>query len=295
MKICDEILSAKYDIVFKLLFGDERSIEQLTDFLKAVLDLPEDEYDEVVIVDPHLLPEYKGDKLGILDVKVKTKSKKVIDIEIQVDPSPAFKNRVVYYSAKMITEQVGSSEQYKNINRVISIIITDYVLIPGSKRYHNRFTLYDPESRSEFTDLIEVHVLELPKIPAEWDGTEKWDWMKFLSVDKKEELDMIAAKNPRVGRAVARLLELSQDEKARMLFESRQKLEWDIQSREQGARAEGIAEGIAVGEARGIDKGIDKRNLEVARDMIADGEPTEKIVRYSGFTREKVEGLRGAK
>jgi len=34
-------LSPKNDIIFKLLFGDEKSIEFLTDFLKAVLDIPE--------------------------------------------------------------------------------------------------------------------------------------------------------------------------------------------------------------------------------------------------------------
>ena len=75
-----EILPAKSDIIFKLLFGDERNIDLLTDLLKSVLDLPEDEYDEVKIVDPHLLREFDDDKLGILDVKVKTTSGKVIDI-----------------------------------------------------------------------------------------------------------------------------------------------------------------------------------------------------------------------
>ena len=71
-----EFLSPKTDIIFKLLFGDERSVELLTDFLKSVLRIPADEYDEVTIVDPHLLREYKGDKLGILDVKNQNKIQK---------------------------------------------------------------------------------------------------------------------------------------------------------------------------------------------------------------------------
>ena len=64
--VSGEFLSPKSDVIFKLLFGDERSNELLTDFLKSVLRLPENDYDEVTIIDPHLKREYKGDKLGIL-------------------------------------------------------------------------------------------------------------------------------------------------------------------------------------------------------------------------------------
>ena len=55
-----------------MLFGDEHSTDIVTDFLKSVLDLPHDEYDEVIIVDPHLLRKQKTDKLGIVDVRLKT-------------------------------------------------------------------------------------------------------------------------------------------------------------------------------------------------------------------------------
>ena len=89
----EDFLSPKSDIIFKLLFGDERSVEMLTDFLKSVLRLPAEDYDEVTIVDPHLLREYDRDKLGILDVKVKTKSKKTIDIEIQLLPTPELRGQ----------------------------------------------------------------------------------------------------------------------------------------------------------------------------------------------------------
>ncbi len=34
-----------------------------------------------------------------------------------------------------------------------------------------------------------------------------------------------------------------------------------------------------------------ERNNEIARNMIADGEPIEKIVRYTGLTKESIEKL----
>ena len=80
------ILPVKSDIIFRIFFADERNIEFLTDFLKSALSIPAEEYEEVAIVDPHLIREHPTDKLGIIDVKVKTKSGKTIHIEIQVAP-----------------------------------------------------------------------------------------------------------------------------------------------------------------------------------------------------------------
>jgi len=269
-------LSPRSDLIFKLLFGDERNVELLTDFLKAVLRLPAEDYDEVTIVDPHLLREYKGDKLGVLDVKVRTRSKKTIDVEIQILPTPELRERIVYYSAKMVTEQIGTSDDYINIKRVISIIITNFVFVPENDRYHNRYTLRDPETGSEFTDLIEVNTLELTKLPPSEDGTELWRWMKFLSAENKEELDMIAEKSPQVKKAVARLMELSNDERTRLLQESLQKKEWDNRARERGARAEGKTEGKA----------------EIARSMLEDAMSPDLISKFTGLTIQEIEALR---
>jgi len=272
----NDFLSPRSDLIFKLLFGDERNIELLTDFLKSVLRLPAEDYDEVTIVDPHLLPEYKGDKLGVLDVKVRTRSKKVIDVEIQVLPSPELRERVVYYSAKMVTEQVGTGDDYKDIKRVISIIITNFVFVPENDVYHNRYTLRDPETGSEFTDLVEVNTLELTKLPTSEDGTELWRWLKFLSAQNKEELDMIAEKSPQVKKAVVRLMELSNDERTRLLQESLEKKEWDNRAREREARAEGE---LMV-------------KLEIARLMLADAMSPDLISKFTGLTVEEIGALR---
>ena len=71
------LLPVKSDFVFKLIFGDQRNIDILTGFLKSVLDLPEDEYNRISIVDPHVKKESIDDKFGVLDVKVHTKSGRI--------------------------------------------------------------------------------------------------------------------------------------------------------------------------------------------------------------------------
>ena len=41
--------------------------------------------------------------------------------------------RVVYGQSKMVTEQIKSGQDWAVINKVVSIIITDYVFVPESK------------------------------------------------------------------------------------------------------------------------------------------------------------------
>jgi len=277
-----EYLSPKSDIIFKLLFGDERSIEILTGFLKAVLDIPESDYENVVIVDPHLLRQHEGDKLGILDVKVKTKSQKVIDIEIQIKPKPNLEKRVVLYLSKMVTEQIGTGRDYAKIQRAISIVITDYTLKHDNDNYHNRYSLCDKTGR-QFTDILEVNTLELSKLPETADGTALWAWLKFLKSESREEFEMVAEKNPTIGKAVARLVELSQDERTRMLYESRQMLEWDIDIGKQTARQEGRLEGMQAGRQDGL--------LLVARNMLKRNRPIDEIMEDTGLTAEEIETL----
>jgi predicted transposase/invertase (TIGR01784 family) len=67
----------KIDFAFKLLFGDERSKNILAYFLKAVLpELADEEIEELTILYPHLKREFSGDKLEVLDMKARTRSKK---------------------------------------------------------------------------------------------------------------------------------------------------------------------------------------------------------------------------
>ncbi|MCL2086293.1 MAG: Rpn family recombination-promoting nuclease/putative transposase [Oscillospiraceae bacterium] len=262
--IMPEILSPTDDYIFKLIFGDENDVEQLTSLLRSVVKVSLDEYKEIAIADPHLLREHKGDKLGILDVKVKTKSGKIINVEIQVGLSPVLRERILYYASKMITGQMKSGNDHSDIKQVISIVITDHNFIDDSENYHNCYTLYNPETGSEFSDKLEIHTIELPKIPTADDGSQLWWWTKFLSAKSKEEFTMLAEQNPQVEKAVVRLMELSADEKTRLVYESRHKMEWDNWARERAAMQEGME--------RGMEKGIQETIERFRRGGMSDEE-----------------------
>ncbi|MDR1854935.1 MAG: Rpn family recombination-promoting nuclease/putative transposase, partial [Azoarcus sp.] len=197
----NELFSPRQDIVFKMLFGSEGSTDILTAFLKAVLPLSDDEYAEVTLLNPISTSDFPDDKICILDVKVETAKGRIIDVEIQVANKSDLRERIVYYLSKMVTEQVGKGESYLTIKPSVCILITDFVLVPENARYHNRYRLRDFATGSEFTDLMEVNTLELPKLPDNSDGTPEWFWLAFLKDDREEVYEVLSDNNPDVKKA----------------------------------------------------------------------------------------------
>jgi len=272
----DTFYYASNDAMFKRIFGDERDVGPLVAFLQAALDLPPEDYAELSLVNPFLARDNPEDKLGILDVRLKTASGKNIDIEIQLNSVTEIRERIIYYLARMVTDQIGSGDDYQDITRSICILIADFVLIQENRSYHNRYRLYDPRTGSQFSDLFEVNTLELPKLPQDEDGTPLWDWLRFVGARRKEELDMLAEKNPQVGKAVAKLVELNADERARLIADSREKLRRDTASQLRSAEKEGLEKG----------------RKEIARKLLDTGMPAENVAQITELSCEIIQTLR---
>jgi predicted transposase/invertase (TIGR01784 family) len=101
----------------------------LDSFLKSVLDVPAEEYQGLEVLDPVLHPENLEDKRCILDIKLHTKSGKVIDIEIQARYQNFIWKRIQYYAAKLLVYQAKSGEKYDQLPQVIKILIADFEMI----------------------------------------------------------------------------------------------------------------------------------------------------------------------
>lgn len=281
-----KILSPKIDVVFKLLFGDKRNIEILTDFLESVLDLPETEYESIVIEDTHLKRETVDDKSGIVDVKVLTQSGKIVHIEIQVLELPEMPEMVTYYNSRILATQLKSGESYNSLQKTISIAITNFDMIMESPEYHHIFQLRDSLG-IKFTDVIEIHTLELTKIPNCTDNTKKYDWLKFIRAEKEDDFMLATKKNPVIKKAYAELRRLSADEEAQRLAENREKALRDEYARNKFNYDKGVREGIR----EGIREGAKDNALKTAREMLKDGLEIDLILRYTGLPLSEVKEI----
>ncbi|GHV35352.1 hypothetical protein FACS1894187_07880 [Synergistales bacterium] len=248
-----KLLHLKNDIIFKMLFADPKNKDILRDFLSVVIDLPEEEYDVIEIIDPHLRVSYADEKLGILDVHIKTKSSHQIDVEIQVSRTPYVRERIAGYAGKMLGTQLFVGEKYVEMKKVVSVIILDYNLIKDSDCFHNTYMLYDAKTQSLFTDIMEIHTLELKKLSQAINGInttgehdEKLEklilWLSLINAENEEEINMLATKDPYIKEACRVLGALSDSEEVRLLYESREKAIRDEQARLYVARRDGMEE-----------------------------------------------------
>jgi predicted transposase/invertase (TIGR01784 family) len=158
-----EIISPLHDFAFSQIFGTQRNIAIPRAFLKALLDIPEDEYDRLTVVSPILGRFHKKDKMGVVDLKLTTKSGKIIHVELQVEKRANMRNRVLYYTARLIGDQLKFGDDYKKLQQVVSIVICNHVLLDEEEAYTSSYELRNHKNRS-FTDLIKVVILELPKL-----------------------------------------------------------------------------------------------------------------------------------
>jgi len=188
------------------------------------------------------------------------------------------RERIVFYNAKMMSEQLGSGNNYDLLKKTINIIIAGEIFIHEHDKYHDKFTIYSAATKTEFTDIVEFHTLELPKLPKVSDGTDLCDWLEFINAESEEELTMLAKRSPQMKKPVDKLLELNQDAEARALFEGREKQRRDNAAFQRRARMEGREEGRQEGIF-----GVAKKMLEMNMSV-------EDIIKATGLTIEEIKG-----
>ncbi|GMO48629.1 MAG: hypothetical protein Ta2G_04580 [Termitinemataceae bacterium] len=236
-----KLLLPKSDFVFGLLFGNPNYTDLLVSLLQAILGFPMQDFLGIKILNPITRPKYPTNKTCILDVKIMLKNKKMINVEIQIKNLPGLRERILFYTASMITNQIKKGEDYQKIQQVIGIYILDYELLPG-KKFHHTYNLIEKQNGDILTDLLEIHIIELPKVKNNCDNM-LCNWMQFIHADTEEKMALVAKRSPKIRKAYARIVELSADAEAQMIEEAIEKARRDEASRMQGALAEGIAIG----------------------------------------------------
>jgi predicted transposase/invertase (TIGR01784 family) len=158
-----KFVDVKNDVAFRKIFGNDNRKEVLISFLNAVLLLNDDK--KIVAVDiltPYQLPEIKGGKVTIVDVKAKDQNQKTYIVEMQVAEMDGFDKRVLYYASKSYSAQIERGDEYEKLNPTFFIGILDFVVTQNSS-YINRHKVIDLETGENFIKDIEFNFIELPK------------------------------------------------------------------------------------------------------------------------------------
>ena len=273
----DTFVSPLEDFAFKQIFGERRNIDNTRAFLKTILNIPGEEYVGLTVKNPILKKMFRKEKSGVVDIKLKAKSGKYFHIELQVEKRKNMKNRVLYYGARLIGDQLKWGDDYNKLHHVVSIVICDHVLLEEERKYLNVYELKNDENRS-FTDFLKVVIIELPKLPENGDGP-IWPWLRFLKCTKKEEYEMLAKKYPQLKKPIKCTERMGLLESIRDYQFHRNLAKVDERMLHEQWKEDGIAEGKA------------EEKLTIARNLLAKGSTADFVSEITGLSLEEIAKL----
>ena len=282
----ERIVKLKLDIIFKRIFGNAKNENIIAAFISDLLEIPRKDIKAVYIDNVELVPEYLDQKFSRLDIKMDVDGR-IVNIEMQVNREPDFKDRTLFYWSKLYSEELKVGEEYGELKQTICINIINFDLF-DCEDYHSNFRIFENERRELLTDKFSIHFFELKKLGKFKRNRRMEDWLDLINAETESDLMEIQNKStiPEVHETIVKLRELSADEKLKREAYYREKRMHDEASAIIGSRREGRAEGLAKGLAEGREKGLAEGRTK-ERDIII------KNMRKNGFTEEQIKLVLG--
>ena len=267
----------KTDTLFKMLFVQYP--ELLKKLVADLLGISLQSIGQFAIRNPEMPPEMPpenlGDKFCRLDINMTVNGQRV-DLEIQVSNEGDYPERVMLYWAREFSSALLTGQGYSTLPRTIVISIIDFILFE-CEEYDSFFQPLEVKRHTLLSDKMGFHFFELPKLPTDVsEDNMLLLWLSLFKAETEEELEKIKEMEvPVMSQAINAYYTITASSEFREKERLRAKARHDEAQALYNARREATIE----------------RNNEIARNMIADGEPIEKIVRYTGLTKESIEKL----
>lgn len=261
------------DFGFKKLFGEDANKDLLIDFLNQLLPLRH-QITELNFRNVEGIADLTHERKAIFDIHCQTQSGERIIVEMQKAKVNFFKDRSLFYSTFPIREQAKRGEWDFRLTPIYMIAVLDFQYDEKEeKQKFLRSVKLKDQDGDIFYDKLNFMFLQMPlfnKQEAELE-TRFDKWIYFLK--KLESFDEIPTilKEPIFERAfeVAEIANMTPTQYAEY--------------------QESLLTYIEVKEVIKTAKDDGKR--EVAKEMKEDGLAIEKIVKYTGLSKEEVEEL----
>jgi predicted transposase/invertase (TIGR01784 family) len=271
------------DFGFKKLFGNEFNKDLLIDFLNEVLGGRE-QIKQLTYLNGENQGRTETDRRAVFDLYCENEKGERFIIEVQNARQEFFKDRSIFYATFPIQEQAAKGNEWNyELKAVYAIAILNFGFPdqPGLDRCMREVKLLDTQTNEPFYEKLSFIYLEMPRFKKREDELvthfDKWLYvLKNLSnlqarpqalqnriFEKLFNEAEIAKLNPTDMNAYEQSLKVLRDNYSAM------------ESLKKESRMEGRMESL----------------IEMARIMKADGEPVEKISRYTGLTAEEIEKL----
>ena len=280
-------LDPKADIVFKKIFGEHPHL--LKSFLNAVLPLsPTNQIVELEYLPAEQIPEIPLFKRTITDVKCKDQQGKIFIVEMQIEWTDSFMQRLLFGTARAYVKQLRVGEAYHLLNPVYGLGLIDSVFDEKTPNWYHHYGLVSLKNHDEeIINGLTLIFVELPKFKTNSTEEKKLKilWLRFMrEIGRgKNKIDPALLEVPEIREALALAEEAAYTPAELEAYEEY----WDTVSCERTlvdeTRAKALAEGREVGR--------EEEKLKVARRMREDGLSDETILKYTKLTEMELKQL----
>ena len=276
------------DFGFKKIFGEEASKPLLLDFLNALLPESGKIVDLTFKNSEQLGETNKNWNLGY-DIYCKNEKGEKIIVELQKAEQNFFGKRNTYYASFPIIEQGEKGDWDFNLKAVYCIGILDFTFDNAKfdtdkGEYEHTIKLKNQNGKTFYEKLTFIY-FEMPNfIKTEEELKTRLDkWLYFIKhlEDFQVIPNIIADEVFQQAFDKAELAKLGSVEMEE--YERSLKVFRDLNGAFTTAHDEGKVEGIIEGKIEG--------KTEIASFMKAENETIEKIIKYTGLTKEEIEKL----
>jgi len=287
--IVPELLPAYEDGVFKTLMTHPEAKPVLRDVVESFLRFP---VIKVEVRNVELPISDINEKRERFDVNCTIDDGSQLDVEMQSEAMTGdslrsdhkiVKSRAIYNLCDLHSAQDGRNVRYDKLLRSFQITFCGYTVFREREDFVSRFSFRD-EHGAELSDAVGIIFVELTKLsgvvkkPVEiMTGEEIWSVFFAYGSDPKYRnlLDNMISARREIKMATELLQAISRDEIERARYRSRRIFRMDMEHSLIAARDEGVMKG----------------KMATAKNMLNDGEPIEKIIKYTGLIREEIESL----
>ena len=288
-------LDPKADLTFKKIFGNHPA--RLISLLNALLPLSEEEQiHEIEYLPTELVPELEGHKNTIVDVLCTDARSRKFCVEMQMEWSNAFKQRVLFNASKLYVSQAMKREKYSDLQPVYSLNLVNDIFERDTPEFIHNYRIVHDKDSNKVIEGLHFTFIELPKFTPHSIADKRMMvlWLRFLTEinANTQEIPSDLLRDPEIGKAVEEL-KISGFTDAELRAYDKF---WDAVSVEKTLQydsyQQGMEKGMEKGRAEGKEEGMNQRSLEIARKMLAQGMDEAMVMDLTGLTAEEIKQMK---
>ena len=279
-------LDPKADLTFKKIFAKHPDL--LISLLNSLLPLSDEEQIvEIKYLPNELVPELYGRKNTIVDVLCQDVSGRKFCVEMQMEWSNAFMQRVLFNASKLYVTQLQKAEEYETLKPVYSLNLVNEIFEKDMPDcfIHNFRIVHDKDTKKVIEGL-HFTFIELPKFTPHTFLEKRMSvlWLRFLTEIDSDTREVPAdlLESPEISKALEEVKVSSFTDAELLTYDKF----WDTIRTEKTLLKDKYE--------KGMEKGAIDEKIATAQRLLAMGLSVDQVATATQLTLEHIEKMKNS-